>query len=270
MERILAAKGRKTVNLQSYIEERLKERRVLLMTHLIAGYPSLEENERMLEIMNEVGVDLVELQMPFSEPVADGPTFARANQRALEKGISLEQYFDLMARSTRQHAFPHLMMGYYNTAFRMGHEAFCDRLAACGAVGYILPDLPVEEADELFALSKERELHPIQLMTPTNTDVRLGAIGQHAAGFVYVVARRGVTGSRTDIDADLYSFVESCRGATSTPLALGFGLGSGADLQRLQGQVEIGIVGSQLLRTWEEEGEAAYADLLHDLVAGRI
>ena len=257
------------MNLESYIRERLGERKVLLMTHLIAGYPSLEENWRMLEIMGEVGVDLVELQMPFSEPVADGPTFARANQSALEKGISLTQYFDLMKRSTRQFTFPHLMMGYYNTAFRLGHGAYCDALSDGGSVGYILPDLPVEEGEELFELSRERELHPIQLMTPTNTDQRLAEIGQRAAGFVYVVARRGVTGSRTDIDPELFSFVERCRRATNVPLALGFGLGSGADLKRLQGTVEIGIVGSQLLRVWEEEGESAYVDLLRDLGEGR-
>ncbi len=257
------------MNLQAYIQERLEDRKVLLMTHLIAGYPSLEENWRMLEIMGEVGVDLVELQMPFSEPVADGPTFARANQSALEKGISLSQYFDLMQRSTQTFAFPHLMMGYYNTAFRLGHTAYCETLAERGAVGYILPDLPVEEGEELFDLSRQRQLHPIQLMTPTNTDARLSAIAQHAAGFVYVVARRGVTGSRTEIDRELFAFVERCRQATDVPLALGFGLGSGADLQRLQGTVEIGIVGSQLLRVWEEEGEAAYADLLRDLAAGR-
>jgi tryptophan synthase alpha chain len=106
-------------------------------------------------------------------------------------------------------------------------------------------------------------------MTPTNTDQRLAEIGQRAAGFVYVVARRGVTGSRTEIDPELFSFVERCRRATNVPLALGFGLGSGADLKRLQGTVEIGIVGSQLLRVWEEEGESAYADLLRDLGEGR-
>lgn len=257
------------MNLQAYIDERLTEHKVLLMTHLIAGYPSLEENWRMLEIMGEVGVDLVELQMPFSEPMADGPTFARANQAALEKGITLAQYFDLMRRSTSTFAFPHLMMGYYNTAFRLGNEAYCKQLKENGGVGYILPDLPVEEAADLFALSDKEELHPIQLMTPTNTDARLAYVGKHARGFVYVVARRGVTGSKTDFDAEIYEFIARCKKATDVPLAVGFGLTSGADLERLQGKAEIGIVGSELLRVWEQEGEAAYADLLRDLVKGR-
>jgi tryptophan synthase alpha chain len=161
------------------------------------------------------------------------------------------------------------MMGYYNTAFRMGHEAYCRRLVDCGAVGFILPDLPVEEGAELFALGDENELQAIQLMTPTNTDERLGEIGQHARGFVYVVARRGVTGSKTDVDQGLYGLIERCRRATDVPLAVGFGLSCGADLRQLQGKVEIGIVGSELLRVWEEEGEAAYAALLRDLAEGR-
>jgi len=257
------------MNLQRYIEERLTERKVLLMTHLIAGYPSLDENWRMLEIMGEVGVDLVELQMPFSEPMADGPTFARANQASLENGTTLAQYFDLMQRSTSTFDFPHLMMGYYNTAFNMGDAAYCQKLKECGAVGFILPDLPLEEAETLFALSDENELHPIQLMTPTNTDARLATLGQHACGFVYVVARRGVTGTKTDIDQEIYTFVERCKRATDVPLAVGFGLTSGADLERLQGKAEIGIVGSELLRVWEQEGEVAYTALLRDLAAGR-
>ena len=173
------------MNLQAYIEERLTERKVLLMTHLIAGFPSLEANWRMLEIMAEAEVDLVELQMPFSEPIADGPTFARANQQALASGLTLDQYFDLMQRATAAFSFPHLMMGYYNTAFRLGHGPFCRRLAASGACGFILPDLPVEEYGDLWAAGTECEQTPIVLMTPTNTDERLHQIGVQAKGFVY-------------------------------------------------------------------------------------
>ncbi len=258
------------MNLRAYIEERLSERKVLLMTHLIAGYPSLEDNWRMLEIMDEAGVDLVELQMPFSEPVADGPTFALANQKALDGGITLDQYFDLMGRSTEAFSFPHLMMGYYNTAFRLGHGPFCRRLAEGGACGYILPDLPVEEYGDLFAESAECGQTSVLLMTPTNTDQRLVEIGAKAEGFVYAVARKGVTGSETDLGEELHQFIARCRQATDLPLGIGFGLRSGADLKQLHGRAEIGIVGSVLLRVWEQGGETAYADLLADLVEGCI
>lgn len=257
------------MNLQAYIEERLAERKVLMMTHLIAGFPSLEANWRMLEIMAEVGVDLVELQMPFSEPIADGPTFAQANQQALKSGLALDQYFDLMQRATAAFPFPHLMMGYYNTAFRLGHGPFCRRLAASGASGFILPDLPVEEYGDLWTASAECEQTPILLMTPTNTEQRLRQIGTQAQAFVYAVARKGVTGRQTDLDDGLYRFIARCRAATDLPLGIGFGLRSREDVRQLQGRAEIGIVGSVLLEIWEREGEAGYAALLRTLAAGR-
>lgn len=257
------------MSLTAYIRQRLETRKILVMTHVIAGYPSLEANAQMLELMAEAGVDLVELQMPFSEPVADGPVFARANQRALAQGLRLAHYFELLGRSARAFAFPHLMMGYYNTAFRLGHEPFCARLQESGAAGFILPDLPVEEYGELFQLSEQHGLEPILLMAPTNTDERLAQIGQRARGFVYAVARKGVTGSRTRIEEEVYAFIRRCRQATALPIGLGFGLGSGQDVRRLQGRVEVAIVGSALLERWEQQGREGYRRLLQELCAGR-
>ena len=257
------------MNLQDYIAARRQERKILLMTHLIAGFPSLEANWRMLEIMGEVGVDIVELQMPFSEPLADGPTFARANQLALEQGVTVEQYFDLMQRSTKRFDFPHLMMGYYNTAYRLGHEGYCQHLQDTGASGFILPDLPVEEYGDLFAQAAAHGQAPVLLMTPTNTDERLAEIGARADGFIYAVARKGVTGSQTDLGDDLHEFIARCRQATDLPLAVGFGLRSADDLRRLHDRADIAIVGSELLNTWERDGEAGYTALLRDLIEGR-
>ena len=257
------------MNLTDYIGQRLERHRILLMTHAIIGYPSLEANWEMLEIMQEVGVDMVELQMPFSEPVADGPTFARANHVAIEGGIKLDQYFEFLQRANRAFDFPHLMMGYYNTVFRLGHEAFCRRLQDCGAAGFIVPDLPFDEYGDLAPASNACALSPILLMTPTNTVERLAHIGAMASGFVYAVARKGVTGQRTNLDQSLDAFLARCRQSTSLPLALGFGLGSSADLRRLQGQVEMGIVGSALLEAWDRGGAGEYRDLLQDLSQGR-
>ena len=257
------------MNLTAYIGERLETRQILLMTHLVVGYPSVEVNRQMLEIMAEVDVDMVELQMPFSEPMADGPIFVRANQEALKGGMQLDSYFEFLRQSTRDFSFPHLMMGYYNTAFRLGHADYCRRIRESGGVGFILPDLPFEEYGDLEKISADNGLSPIQLMTPTNTPERLAQIGQHVRGFVYAVARKGVTGRKTELDQSLDGFLGRCRVATDLPLALGFGLRGGADVRQLQGKVEMAIVGSALLQNWEEGGAAAYRAFLEDLGSGR-
>ena len=257
------------MDLTAYINERRQQRKILLMTHVIVGYPSLDANWRMLEIMAELDVDLVELQMPFSEPVADGPAFVRANQLALEGGLVLDQYFEFMERSTSSFELPHLMMGYYNTAYKLGHDQFCHRVSQSGGVGYILPDLPFEESGDLFEVGRASGLSPILMMTPTNTEERLLQIGDNAEGFVYAVARKGVTGSRTELDEGLFRFFGRCRAATDLPLALGFGLRQGEDLHQLQGVVEVGIVGSALLESWERGGETEYESFLRELVSGR-
>ncbi|MBT3345068.1 MAG: tryptophan synthase subunit alpha [Gemmatimonadetes bacterium] len=262
-----------TSALETQVRDRLAtdERRLLLMTHVIVGYPSLEANRKMLALMGEADVDLVELQMPFSEPVADGPTFVRANQEALANGLRLDDYFDFFEEAGQLCSCPRLMMGYYNTVYRLGHEQFCQRLAQAGGAGFILPDLPIEEFGDLFDLSQRQALDPIMLMTPTNTEQRLQQIGDHARGFVYTVARKGVTGSRTKMEeGGVFDLLKRCRAATSLPLALGFGLSTGDDLRLLyDSQAKIGIVGSALLQAWEEGGESGYARLLAELSDAR-
>ena len=254
------------MNLSRYIQERLQQKNILLMTHAIVGYPSLEDNWTMLEIMQKAGVDLVELQFPFTEPTADGPIFVRANQQALKNGVCRDDYFDFMKKATRAFDFPILMMSYYNPVFVMGHQAFCHELRACAADGFILPDLPVQEFGDLFQHSKESGLSPILLCAPTNTAERLSEIAAHGSAFLYCVARKGVTGTLTHLDHSLESFIGRCRKVSGLPLALGFGLSSADDIRQLQGKVEIAIVGSALLQNWQEKGPQGYQHYLMGLV----
>jgi tryptophan synthase alpha chain len=253
--------------LEAYIRKRLQRKKLLLMTHAVVGYPSLEANMAMLEAMQRADADLVELQFPFSEPIADGPIFLHANQRALESGISREQCFSFMERATAHFDFKILMMGYYNTVLQMGHASYCASLAEHGGSGFIVPDLPPEEAGDLYEHASAYHLAPIMLMTPTTPVSRLHLIAQQARGFIYCVARKGVTGSHTSLDQSLDAFVSRCRQVTSLPLALGFGLQTGADLQRLHGLVDIGIVGTALLAAWEHGGREQYEALLQELRA---
>jgi len=268
------------MNLNQYIENRFslnsdnktsskKGHKILLMTHLIAGYPSLEDNWKMLSVMGEADIDLVEIQMPFSEPTADGPLFVKANQEALRKGICWESYFDLMKRASEKFNFPILMMGYYNTVFTMGTENFCKNISKNGGKGFIIPDLPVEEFGELFHYSHFHELDPIMLCTPTNTDERLKLICSKGRGFIYCVARKGVTGINTKLGRAEEKFFQKCKRFSDLPIAVGFGLSTPDDLKKLQGKAEIAIIGSALLKTWEEKGEHGYRNHVFSLASAR-
>ncbi|PCJ38256.1 MAG: tryptophan synthase subunit alpha [Cellvibrionales bacterium] len=241
--------------LEQYLRDRLQQKNLLLMTHVVCGYPSFDDNWRELEIMAEFGVDMVELQFPFSEPSADGPLFVKANQQAVADGVRPADCFEFMRKVCEHFPFKVLMMGYYNTAFKMGHETFINKLSAAGGCGYILPDLPVEEAGELHALSKPKDLAPIVLMTPTNTDTRLKILGAAAEGFIYAVARKGVTGGQTEMGDDLKAFIAHCRQHTNLPIAVGFGVSQKTDLDFLRGKADIAIIGTAALKAWEEGGE---------------
>ncbi len=253
------------MRLNEYLGQRGATRRPLVMTHVVCGYPSFDDNWRELEIMAGFGVDLVELQFPFSEPSADGPLFVKANQESLARGTTVAQCFEFMARVTAHFPFRVLMMGYYNTAFRMGHEAFVERLAQAGAAGFILPDLPIEEAAELRELALARELAPIVLMTPTSTDERLAQLAAVAHGFVYVVARKGVTGSSTAMNEDVAALLARCRRATTLPLALGFGVATREDIAFIAAHADIAIIGTAALRAWESGREDGLRDFLASL-----
>ena len=251
--------------LKKFLDKKLKERQLLLMTHAVVGYPSLEDNWQMLTCMQEAGVDLVELQLPFSEPIADGPMFIKANQSALEHDVHWQQYFEFAAKAAEKFDFPVLFMGYYNSVFRMGHESFCRRLKESGLQGFIIADLPVEEAVELDAYAQKRELDPIHIMTPVNSDQRLKEIAATASGFIYCVARKGVTGRQTELDESLQQYLQRCRKATDLPLALGFGIKKPEHVSRLKGLADIAIVGTACLEVWEQRDEDRYRTFLQEL-----
>ena len=255
------------MSLESYVRDQLKKRPLLVMTHAVVGYPSLDANWQMLERMANAGVDLVELQLPFSEPIADGPSFVKANQEAIEHDLKWDHYFDLLARAAKTFDFPLLFMGYYNSVFRMGHDVFCRRLHEAGAKGYILADLPPEEATPLNKSARQQGLDPILLMTPTNSEARLAEISKLASGFVYCVARKGVTGKQTDLHTGVEGFLTRCRQATDLPLGLGFGIKSAKNVAELRDLADIAIVGTAGLEVWERAGASGYEAFLRGLVA---
>jgi len=246
--------------LNNYLSERKdaqqnSQRPAMIMTHVVCGYPSFDANWKALEIMDAFGVDLVELQFPFSEPSADGPLFVKANQEAIENGVHVDDCFEFMAKVTAKFSFKVVMMGYYNTVFKTGHQAFLQRLKDAGAYGFILPDLPVNEAGELHAIAKELNLSPIILMTPTNSDERLQELANCADGFIYTVARKGVTGSNTSMNDEVSDFIARCRKFTDLPLAVGFGVSKAEDVSFIGEHADIAVIGTAALKAWEESQE---------------
>lgn len=240
--------------LESYLEERLREKEILLMTHIVVGYPTLEDSLRVVETMVESGVDLMELQIPFSEPIADGPVILQANQKALAGGASVSRCLDFAEQVAKAFDIPFLIMTYYNILFKYGVERFAARMSECALAGAIIPDLPPEEgADYLEAMSRY-DLSPIFIFSPRTTDRRMAYLASFARGFVYCVARKGVTGQNTDFSRELDHYLVRCRKATRLPLALGFGVKGKADIDSLRGKADIAVIGSQMIRLMNEEG----------------
>lgn len=236
------------------IRKKRERREILLMTHIVVGYPTFDASLRVVEEMVAAGVDLMELQIPFSEPIADGPVILHANQEALMGGSTVERCLAFAEEVGRRFDIPFLLMSYYNILFKYGVGDFTQRMAAAGLSGAIVPDLPLEEAESYLAAMRRSELAPIFIFSPNTSDERMRAIAAHADGFVYCVARKGVTGEETSFSEDFSAYLARCRAATDLPLALGFGVKNGGDVDFLRGQVDIAVIGTETLRVLDRQG----------------
>ncbi|MGI6639613.1 MAG: tryptophan synthase subunit alpha [Desulfobulbus sp.] len=244
--------------LEANLKERLRHKPILLMTHLVLGYPSFEVNREVIRHMAENGVDCIELQIPFSEPIADGPVILKAGQKSLAHGTRVEdclRFGQEMAKNWSQVHF--LFMSYYNILYQYGERAFLERCRDIGFCGNIIADLPPEEGANYIATSRELGLSPIPFFTPTSTSARLQEMATHGEGFVYCVARRGVTGKHTEIDASLSDYLARCRRATSLPLAVGFGISSRDDVRGLTGKADMAVIGTATIKLVDAQGPAA-------------
>ena len=231
--------------------EHLGERgQTALMPYLTMGYPNRESALTLVPAIAQAGADLVELGVPFSDPLADGATIQAASQQALASGMTLalclEQAHTLRAQRV---TVPFVMMGYYNPILQMGIEAFGRGARDAGIDGVIVPDLPPEESDDLQAALREQGIDPIFLLAPTADEVRVRYVCGRASGFVYLVSLVGVTGARDHLPAELEAFVTRVRAATDLPLAVGFGIGSPEQAARVARIADGVIVGSALIRT---------------------
>lgn len=251
--------------LADVIRAKKEKHDILLMTHIVIGYPSFDASMAIVEAMVEAGVDVMELQIPFSEPTADGPVILRANQSSLNAGSTVERCLQFAEECARRFDIPFLLMTYYNILFKYGVDDFAQRMADGHLAGAIVPDLSPEEAGEYLEAMTSRGLAPIFIYTPTTDDARMQLIAHVADGLVYCVARRGVTGADTHFDAELDGYLGRCRAATDLPLALGFGVKDRADVDYLRGRADLAVIGTQTIRLVEESGVEAVKPFIESL-----
>lgn len=254
------------MKLQEKIQQRLQEKPILLMTHMVIGYPSLAVNREVIAQMVENGVDCIELQIPFSEPIADGPVIVKANQESLDNGTTVEQCFMFaqeMAALYPQVSF--LFMTYYNIVFKYGEQAFLERTKNIGFYGLLVPDLPPEADESYLKISKSLELAPVPFFTPTSSLERMEEVAEMGDGFVYCVARRGVTGKQTTFDDEITSYLEQCRKATKLPLAVGFGISTREDVAGLVGKADMAVIGTAMIKLVNNEGAEAVGKYIASL-----
>jgi tryptophan synthase alpha chain len=234
------------------LQAAFREGRVALVPYLTAGYPSLEGAYEVGEAYIEAGADVVEIGVPFTDPLADGPTIQDTTSRALRNGADLGYCLKLASHFTDR--APVVLLVYYNNVFATGIKRFLDDAAEVGISGLVIPDLPMDEAVELRSMATERGVAICVLAAPTTTDDRLDRIAEVASGFVYCVSVAGVTGAREKLPTGAIEVLRRVRARVSVPVVLGFGIASPEAAVEAGSEADGVTIGSKLMRLVAEEG----------------
>ena len=222
-----------------------------LIPYVTVGYPTIEATLKVVPLLAQNGADIVELGIPFSDPLADGVTIQRASFHALKKGVTPQICLDVAKKLREKVDIPLVFMTYYNPVFHYGLEEFCSACVGAGIDGLIIPDLPPQEGADLEAITKKQDLDLIYLLAPTSPDERIKLVGQRSRGFIYLVSVTGVTGTRDKLPADLEVFVSRVRELVAQPLCVGFGISTPAQAKRVARPADGVIVGSRIIQLME-------------------
>ncbi len=249
-----------------------------IVAYITAGDPSLAASLKFVTALAEAGADVIELGVPFSDPLADGPTIQRASERALKTGSTLPGVLDLVRELRKSKSpgagVPIVLFSYYNPIFQMGLEKFAVAAAECGVDGVLATDLTPEEAGDYRRILHEHNLDTIFLGAPTSTDERLAKIAEASSGFLYLISRTGVTGAKDSLPDDLPTLLRRARGATQLPIAVGFGISQPGHVSVLGGLADAAVIGSALVAEIEtatkEDASAAAIERASAALAARI
>ncbi|HLP87047.1 MAG TPA: tryptophan synthase subunit alpha [Nostocaceae cyanobacterium] len=241
-----------------------------LIPFITAGDPDLETTAKALQLLDQSGADMIELGVPYSDPLADGPVIQAAATRALQKGATLEQVLEMLKGITPNLQAPIILFSYYNPILHRGIEQFLQQISAAGVAGLVVPDLPLEEAAGLLEPAGKMGIDLILLVAPTSSPERIEAIARASGGFIYLVSVAGVTGMRSQISSQVPNLLKSIRSYTDKPIGVGFGISEPEQARQVREWGADGvIVGSafvkRLAQNTPEEGLKAIAQFCHDL-----
>jgi len=244
-----------------------KQNNKAFIAYVMAGDPSIQRTKEMVRILEDCGADIIELGVPFSDPLADGPVIQAAAQRALEAGTTLHTVIDLVADLRKTTQLPIILMTYYNPIFKYGEEKFVEDACSAGVDGIIVPDLPPEEAEGMMKLTKKKPFDVIFLLAPTSTEDRIKKVGQASRGFIYYVSITGITGSKLSLDPAIESHMQDIRSMSDTPIAVGFGISTPEEASLVARFADGVIIGSAIVKkvNGPDEDMKTY---LHSLRAG--
>ncbi len=253
--------------IEAVFRKRSPKGQLAFMPFIAAGDPDMPRTGELLKALAGAGADLIELGFPYSDPIADGPVIQASYTRALAAKTTVDGIFNLVSSLKEESLPPLVAMVSYAIIFRHGTDRFIEQASRAGFSGFIVPDLPSEEANELAPLMQVAGLDLIQLLAPTTTDQRTKSIVANSSGFIYCIAVSGTTGEREQVAGELIDQLKSLKQKTETPLAVGFGIGKPEHLEPLRGIADGAIVGSAIVKHLQQfaDGEKSFADTLQEI-----
>jgi len=236
-----------------------------LIPYVTVGYPSIEDTLKVVPLLASSGCDIVELGIPFSDPLADGVTIQKASFSALKNGVTPKLCLEVAKELSRKVNIPLVFMTYFNPVLSYGLQEFCSACASSGVDGLIIPDLPPDEGSELEAITQRHSLDLIYLLAPTSAEGRIRLVADRARGFIYLVSVTGVTGTRSSLPSELGTFVARIRKVAKQPLCVGFGISTPEQASQVAGIADGVIVGSRIIQLMETDGLETVGNFIREL-----